>query len=88
MNDKDIPLRMSREAAAQYRAAAIFALPHCMVQEIHDYDRLVRKIENVALELGDNLEDAQLADDPQWWRIQDMLDDVLDILTYVTKKGP
>jgi len=87
VND-NIPIRLSEEASRQFRKDAIDALPWHMTQEIRDHAHLVRKIEDVALELGDNVDDAQQADNPHWWRIQDMLDDVLDILEYVTKKGP
>lgn len=88
MNDDTTPIRMSKTASIQFRKDAIDSLPWTATQEILNHAHLIRKIEDVALELGDNLIAAQQAENPNWWHIQDMLDDILDVLEYVTKKGP
>ena len=67
------------------REEALAKLTRIGVGEIKSREALIRRVEDVALNVGDTLEARRLAGDPDWWRSQDLLDDVLDILDFVRK---
>jgi hypothetical protein len=67
------------------REEALAQLPRIGVGEIKSREALIRRVEDIALDVGDTVEARRQAGDPQWWRSQDLLDDVLDILDFVRK---
>jgi hypothetical protein len=67
------------------REEALARLPRIGVGEIKSREALIRRVEDVALDVGDIVEARRQAGDPEWWRSQDLLDDVLDILDFVRK---
>lgn len=70
------------------RKEALANLSRIGAGEIKSREALIRRVEDVALDVGDTLEARRLAGDPYWWRSQDLLDDVLDILDFVRKGEP
>jgi hypothetical protein len=64
------------------REAALAALPRICVKSITSRAELIRRAEDVALDLGDTVAQRRAAGDPHWWQTQDLLDDVLDLLDF------
>lgn len=60
-------------------------LPHLCFRELNSFERLLRAVEDIALELGDELSARCKRRDPNWWRTQDLLDDVLDVHAAVSR---
>lgn len=65
---------------ARRRAEALDALPRIGTQKITERSQMVRRLEDIAMDLGDTVRARQAKDDPYWWHTQDMLDEVLDVL--------
>ena len=65
------------------REAALAALPRICVKQIGSRAEMVRRVEDIALDLGDTVAARRAAGDPNWWQTQDLLDDVLDVLDVV-----
>lgn len=80
-----VPVPGIPQRIAGAREEALAKLQRIGVGEIKSREALIRRVEDVALDIGDTVEARRQAGDPQWWRSQDLLDDVLDILDFVRK---
>lgn len=67
------------------RLKSLQSLPRISVSEIRNDERLIRRLEDTALDIADKLTYAKANLDPNWWQFQDMLDDMHDMLDYVRK---
>ena len=72
--------QLPRDKAAVLRALELQELPRIGTSPIHTRERLVRRVEDIALELGDWHAQRIAAINPSWWRVADLLDDVMDVL--------
>jgi len=68
------------EVIARRRADALAALPRIGTQQITQRSQMVRRLEDIAMDLGDTVRERQAKNDPYWWHTQDMLDEILDLL--------
>lgn len=50
-------------------------------------EALVRRVEDLLFEADDMLQDAQLRQDPHWWRYADHRDDLVDVLQAISTLG-
>ena len=79
--------RQTMEAEAMKdRTSALAKLPRIGTSPIRNAAHLRHVLEDMALTLGDDLTIAKQDKEPNWWKIQDMLDDVLDLLDHANKK--
>lgn len=65
------------------RAEALENLPRIAVSAVRDNAALLKRVEDLALDVGGMVAEQKAAGDPQWWRHQDLLDDLLDIREYL-----
>ena len=70
----------TEEELRQLRRADLDKLPHIGTSPIGSHAALVRRTEDIALAVGDLLTDSEAKGDPNWWRLADVLDDVMDVV--------
>lgn len=71
------------DSTRELRLSHLQKLPRIGTSPLGDPQALERRLEDLALGLGDLLEERQSAKDPRWWVVQDLLDDALDCLEAV-----
>jgi hypothetical protein len=70
---------LSAQEAQLLRQGLLERLPHVCVRQLDSVERILHAVEDIALELGDETYARREKQDPDWWRAQDLLDDVLDV---------
>lgn len=75
----------SRHELDQLRSEEADALPRIGTRPIATPADLTRRLECLALAVGEMLAQAQSAKDPHWWRLADLLDDAMDCVEAARK---
>ena len=65
---------MTTEQSALLRKKALEALRRLAVSPVRDQAALIRRVGDLALDVGTMLEKDRAASVPDWWRHQDLLD--------------
>jgi len=74
---------MTTDESALLRKQALEALRRLAASPVRDQAALIRRVEDLALDVGTMLEKDKAASVPDWWRHQDLLDDLLDIRDFL-----
>lgn len=78
---------MSQTEALAVRQADLAALPRIGTRKIENKDQLVVSLEGMAFALANFREELYLEGHPHWWQLADMLDDAMDILDAINRRG-
>lgn len=78
--DTAVPERLSDAEANALRQELLAKLPRIGTQAITTPLAFRRRLEDVALQLGDLQESYRQEGRSDWWHMADLLDDVLDLL--------
>lgn len=70
----------TEEELRQLRQSDLGNLPRIGTSPVGSHTALVRRTEDIALAVGDLSTDSEAKGDPGWWRLADVLDDVMDVL--------